>query len=71
MYQEDQRDVLEEMMAWAFRFSVGIILGLIITTLIPIIRTLWQVTASHLYCRRVKNYDANRLPLWLKGGDGN
>jgi len=71
MYQEDQRDVLAEMMAWAFRFSVGIICGLIITLIVPIVKTLWQTAASYIYCRRVQNYDAKRLPLWLKGGGEN
>ncbi|GAB6159332.1 hypothetical protein JCM39194_25330 [Desulfotomaculum varum] len=71
MYQEEQRDVLDEMMAWAFRFSVGIIFGLIVSTVVPLIKTIWQVIDAHLYCRRVQNYDTSRLPQWIKGGGEN
>jgi len=59
------------------RLAAGFVLALWLALLIPILKTIWQVVRGVIYCRRVRPYDASRLPDWIrrkgqkKEGNGN
>lgn len=67
-HQEDEaaQDEIFAVQAGLMRMLVGFVVAFWLALLIPMVTTVWQIISASIYCRRVRPYDASRLPAWTR-----